>query len=299
MAFGVAAPGRDPSSGRLRTIDEFRDLIRQIVAQELIDIALMSASTSEVLAGEERLFDASAVTPAVRANDSTDIWLAAGTGDYTTQPSRPFRSASIDRILRPAGADQPITADLALYSFTANNDAELDRESLEAYATFRAEAEAKGLRHFLEVFAPNAPGARAPREVNQFVCDIVARSLAGLTRAERPLFLKIPYLGPEVTETLAAYDSSVILGILGGAAGTTHEAFALLADAKKHGVRAALFGRRINQAENQLTFIQHLRWIADGELAAEEAVRSYHGELQRQGIRPTRTLEDDLARTET
>ena len=42
---------------------------------------LMSASTSELLTIEERLFDSSHVTPAVRANDTTDIHMPAG-GTY-------------------------------------------------------------------------------------------------------------------------------------------------------------------------------------------------------------------------
>ena len=303
MAFGLAAPGRCPQTDSLRSLAEFRELIRQIVKQGLIDIALMSASTCEVLSVEEKLFDETAITPAVRVNDSTDIWLAAGTGNYPQQNSLPFRSANIDRLfnpngtsIKPNGTHGAGAVELGLYSITMNNDAASDRETLEAYQNFRREAEEKGFRYFLEVFAPNSPGTNAPPDVGQFVCDTVARTLAGLTRSERPLFLKIPYLGPELTERLAAYDSSVILGIMGGAAGTTFEAFALLADAKKYGVRAAIFGRRINNAENQLAFVQHLRWIADGELGAEEGVRSYHGELDRLGIRPRRSLDEDLAR---
>ena len=132
--------------------------------------------------------------------------------------------------------------------------------------------------------------------MERFIADSVARLLAGLTRAERPLFLKIPYLGAEQTERLAAYDPSIIIGIMGGAAGTTLESFTLLADAKKHGVRAALFGRRINEAEDQLAFIQHLRWIADGEIEPADAVRSYHAELERQDLRPRRPLSEELQR---
>ena len=33
--------------------------------------------------------------------------------------------------------------------------------------------------------------------------------------------------------------------------------------------------------------------VADGEITAEEAVKAYHGELQRLGIKPTRTLSED------
>jgi hypothetical protein len=115
----------------------------------------------------------------------------------------------------------------------------------------------------------------------------------------RPVFLKIPYLGPEVTEMLAAYDPSVVVGILGGGAGTTHDAFGLVADAKAHGARVALFGRKINAAEHQPSFVRLLREVADGNLAADEGVRAYHGELAKRGLTPHRSLENDLARSDT
>jgi hypothetical protein len=108
------------------------------------------------------------------------------------------------------------------------------------------------------------------------------------------LFLKIPYLGPRVTEQLVAYDRSLVVGVLGGAAGTTHDAFALLADARRYGARVALFGRKINVAEHQPSFVRFLRLVADGDTPPAEAVRGYHGELARRNIRPQRTLEADL-----
>ena len=86
MAFGLSAPGQSPEhhagEARFRTLDEYRQLIRDVVQQGLVDITLMSASSNEILTIQERLFDDSTVTPAVRANDTTDIWLAAGTGRY-------------------------------------------------------------------------------------------------------------------------------------------------------------------------------------------------------------------------
>lgn len=297
MAFGLASPGRNPATGALRTMAEYRQIIRDIVDQGLIDIALMSASTAGLLAGDEGIFDDSPVTPAARANDSTDIWLASGSGDYPKQPSLPFRSARIDQIMFPRELDEWPVVDLGLYSVTLNNDAVLDRESLEAYADFREEAQELGFHHFLEVFPPNAPVNLPPEKVGRFVADSVVRMLAGLTHPERPRFLKIPYLGPELTEQLVAYDRSVIVGIMGGPAGTTFDAFSLLEQARRHGVRAALFGRHINQAEDQLIFIEHLRQIADGELSASEGVKSYHSQLTTAGIKPQRRLEDDLAAT--
>ena len=81
-------------------------------------------------------------------------------------------------------------------------------------------------------------------------------------------------------EELVAYDPHLVVGILGGGAGTTYDAFKLLAEAQKYGARVALFGRKINNAECQLAFVQFLRLIVDGEIAPEEAVRAYHGVLR-------------------
>jgi hypothetical protein len=61
----------------------------------------------------------------------------------------------------------------------------------------------------------------------------------------------------------------------------------------------ALYGRKINSAEDQLTFIRYLRAVADDQLGPEEAVRAYHAELKRLGIPPQRTLAEDLTRTQT
>lgn len=307
MAFGLASPGKSPEyhggEARFRTLDEYRQLMRDIVRQGEVDIMLMSASSSEVLAIEERLFDGSHVTPAVRANDTTDIWLASGSGRYGSQPSRPFRTATIDHIMCGKAQCEPserrLGADLGLYSVTLNNDVALDHASLEAYKAFRLEAEAKGFRHFLEVFDPNATGEHPPKDLARFINDHIARMLAGVTSRGRPLFLKIAYHGPAAMEALARYDRSLVVGILGGSAGTTFDAFHMLWEAKKYGARVALYGRKINNAEHQLSFVKYLRAVADDEVQPAEAVRAYHGDLAKLGIRPQRSLEDDLVQTDT
>ena len=304
MAFGMAAPGKHPrqgkQEGRFRSLCEYREIVRQNVSQGLVDIMLMSASVSERLTIEERIFDGSTVTPAVRANDTTDIWLGVS-GNYKNQSSLAFRTATIDQIqCGRASSSQEVHnlgADLGLYSITFNNDAQLDCEALASYREFRVEAEAKGFRHFLEVFAPNAPRKKLD-DVARFVNDSIARCLAGIPRSGRPLFLKIPYFGPAAMEQLVHYDPTLIVGILGGPAGTTHDAFRMLWEAKKYGGRAALFGRKINNAEDQLAFVSVLRALADGNLAPEEAVRHYHGRLQATGIPPQRSLDDDLQLTQ-
>jgi hypothetical protein len=301
MALAIGAPGRSPEAhGReleYRTLPEYREAIEQIVRQGLVDIMLMSASTSEVLTIHKRLFDASPVTPAARVNDTTDIHILRGS-KYSTQASLPFRTATLDHIqcahVDCAPEERLLGANLGLYSITFNNDAALDRRSLEEYKAFRLEAERKGFRHFLEVFDPNAPHALDAARVPEYINDAIVRSLAGVTSAGRPLFLKVVYHGPKAMEELVRYDPHLIVGILGGSAGTTYDAFKLLGEAKKYGARVALFGRKINNAENQLAFVRFLRLIADGDLSPEEAVQAYHAVLQKLGIKPHRPLADDM-----
>jgi hypothetical protein len=98
---------------------------------------------------------------------------------------------------------------------------------------------------------------------------------------------------------LCGYDPSVVVGVLGGSSGTSHDAFELLHSAKHHGARVALFGRKIKAAEHQLTFVKYLRLVADGETSPIEAVKAYHGELAKLGIPPARDLKYDLALTGT
>ncbi len=304
MAFGLPATGQalDASPPRFRSLAEYRDQMRAIVRQGLVDIMLMSTSSSEVLTLNERMFADSHVTPAIRANDATDVHAMRGSRVFE-QPARPFRTSALDHALcghldcEPGGGIAG--ADLGLYSVTFNNDLELDRETLEAYKAFREEAERKRFRHFLEVFHPNVAGVVEPRQLVHFINDVIARTLAGVATAGRPVFLKIPYPGPRALEELVAYDPHLIVGILGGSSGTTRDAFQLLEDARKHGARAALFGRKINNSEHQLAFVEFLRLIADGDLTAEEAVPAYHAVLGKLGVQPLRRLEDDQQLTET
>jgi hypothetical protein len=301
MALAIGAPGRSPEAHsaelRYRSLAEFREIIEQIVEQKLVDILLMSASTNEILTIQKRIFDKSPVTPAARANDTTDIHIIRGSG-YPTEPSLPFRTATLDHIqcghLDCKPDERHLGANLGLYSITFNNDPLLDREALEQYKQFRLEAEARGFRHFLEIFDPSKPEAVEESKVPDFINDVIVRTLGGVTSRGRPIFLKMVYHGPKALEELVHYDPHLVVGILGGSAGTTYDAFKLLAEAKKYGARVALFGRKINNAENQLAFIRFLRLIADGEISAEEAVRAYHGVLQRLAIKPHRSLAEDL-----
>jgi hypothetical protein len=301
MAFGIGAPGKSPESHagevRMRTLAEYREQIRQVVRQGIVDIMLMSASTNDVLTIGERLFDNSHVTPAARANDASDVFVVRGE-KYLGEPARPFRTATLDQIQCghvDCEPDERIRgANLGLYSVTFNNRLDDDLRTLDEYRRFRVDAEAKGFRHFLEVFDPNAPQALSPDQIPAFVNDHIARTLAGVPQAGRPIFLKIVYHGPKALEELVSYDPHLIVGILGGSAGTTYDAFKLVAEAQKYGARAALYGRKINNAECQLAFIEFLRLIVEHQITPEEAVRAYHGVLQQLKMRPHRSLEEDL-----
>ena len=285
-----------------RNLPEFLDIIREVTRQGLVDIMLMSASVTEQLAIKEGLFRDSHVTPAARANDTTDVW-AVRHGSYTKEPAQPFRSASIDQIqcgrveCARDGAEFP-GANLGLYSVTFVNKLEQDRATLLAYKSFREEAERKGFRYFLEVFDPNVSSGIVPEKLGEFINDNILRNLAGVPEAGRPVFLKVVYHGPRAMEELCQYDPTMVVGIMGGSAGTTYDAFKLLHDAQKYGARAGLYGRKINNAEHQLAFIEMLRLITDGRITPEEAVRAYHGVLQAKGITPHRALENDLELTD-
>jgi hypothetical protein len=325
MAFGVRAPGpRSYLSARgdrpaafspevwtrsefgYRNLPEFLDIIREVVAQGLVDIMLMSAYVSEQLTIKEGLFRESHVTPAARANDSTDVW-AVRHGCYTREPAQPFRTASIDHIQcgkiecnrdHDGDSEQFPGANLGLYSMTFLNDLDRDLETLCSFKAFREEAERKSFHYFLEVFDPNVASGVAPDKLGEFINDKIIRSLAGVPERGRPIFLKIVYHGPRAMEELAQYDPNLVIGILGGSAGTTYDAFKLLYDAKRYGARAALYGRKINQAEHQLAFIEMLKLIIDGRISPEEAVRAYHSVLEAKKIKPRLPLDKDLEPTE-
>lgn len=281
------ALGRPGSVWKTRA--EYQEAMRAVHATGHVDILLMSASNAEALTAEG-LFSGGSVTPAVRLNDTTDIWLPRG-GRFETIASRPFRSAAPSRV-RPF-------CNLGLYSITFVNDLDRDHAALEAYRVFRAEAEAVGMRHFLEVFTPNVDCGLAPGDVPDFVNDMIMRTLSGLTRAERPLFLKMPFFGARPMRELARFDPSVPVGILGGGRGTARDTFELLRQAADAGAWVALFGRKINLAESPVDLLRLMRAVVEAALTPREAVAAYHDALGQRGLAPDRRLADDQAVTET
>jgi len=286
----VRAPGGNVE--RFRTRQEFLGQIAEIIRQDLLDIMLTSASNLELL-HEMRAYEGSAVKPAFRANDSTDIWGARGSSYGKSSPSHPFRTPSLKRV-----AEAKLT-DLGLYSVTFVNDVDADVRSLQAFSAFREDAAANGIHYFLEIFNPNVEARVAPELLGQFVNDCLTRCLSGVLKRDRPQFLKYPYNGAAALEELVAFDPQLVVGVLGGGAGTTRDTFELLYQAEKYGARVALFGRKINLAESQLEIVRFMRAVADGQMKPLEAVKAYHGVLKDKRITPVRAFEDDSVVTET
>lgn len=276
---------------RYRTRAEFLDVIAQIVRQDELDIMLVSASNLELLT-EAGAFKGSAVKPAFRANDTSDIWGARPNGYGKLGPSRPFRTPVLKDIAK-AGL-----SDLGLYSITFVNDLEADLRSLEAFSAFREDAAANGIRYFLEVFNPNIDSGVPAESIGQFVNDNLARCLSGVLKEKRPQFLKYPFNGPQALEELVAFDPQLVVGVLGGGAGTNRDTFELIHQAEKYGARVALFGRKINLAESQLDIVHFMRLVADGVISPIKAVRDYHATLKDKGIAAVRSLEEDSKITE-
>ncbi len=298
MAFGVTSAGpvttvpaamdATVGAGIYRSREEYLGSMRTLVGHGLLDVLLTSAANGERLAKVGSL-DEDDITLAVRANDTTDIWLARGSA-YRELPSRPFRTVDLAAIA-------PF-CDLVLYSVTFNNDLELDLATLEAYRVFRLEAAQLGIRHFLEVFNPNAPVGLEPVQIGPFVNDSIVRTLAGVTESGRPLFLKVAYNGADALAELVEHDPSLVVGILGGAAGTTRDTFELLQRVHSLGARVALFGRKIKQAESQLELVKLMPRVLRGELTPANAVRAYHEALAQADLAPVRRLEADMAITD-
>jgi len=294
MGGGAASPGpvRDADGRpgeRMLSARHYRKAMADMIVDGSVDIMLTSQSSAEALE-LEGAYEGSAVTPAIRLNDATDIWGFRG-ATYRKDPAVPFRTARMDRARR--------LCDLGLYAVTFYNDASIDVPTLERYAHFRDEAAAHGMRHFLEVFNPAFPIDTGSEDLGTYVNDAITRCLAGVAATDRPQFLKMQFNGARAMEELAAYDpGNLVVGILGGGAGTTRDTFELVTQAERHGARVALFGRKIHQTEDPPEIVRFMRRVVEGDLRPSEAVPAYHDHLASVGLTPWRPLEDDVAITD-
>jgi hypothetical protein len=284
MGFGRACPGPSRTGPGLKNKAQYLAAMAEMTKSGLVDIMLMSASSAETLT-KQKIFAKSKVTPAVRLNDATDIWSQRGS-TYRETPSYPFRTATPEKIKK--------ISDLGLYSVTFSNDVEADMFSLDEYARFREEATKAKVRHFLEVFNPAMEIGLVDTDLGTYINDCIVRSLAGVMSNEHPVFLKMQYNGAAAMQELASYDpGKLIVGILGGAKGTTRDTFELASQAEKNGARVALFGRKINFAEAPLELVRLMRGVIEGKINSLDAVKAYHDHLAKKKIKSDRSVTDD------
>jgi len=298
MAFGIAAPGpvSDGTAGsagqkltQYRKRSDYLAAMTAMAESELIDILLMSASSAETLHAAG-LFNSVDVTPAVRLNDTTDIWSARGS-KYRDSPSRPFATADLEIVAQ--------FCQLGLYSITFSNDIKADTTTLEAYRNFRLAIRNTNIQHFLEVFNPAFDIELSDASLGDYINDMILKTLAGVTQVDTPLFLKMQFNGQRAMADLCAYDpGNLIVGILGGSAGTTRDTFELAQQAEQAGARVALFGRKINLAESPVHLVKLMRSVIEEKNTAEQAVVAYHEHLKEFSIQPARSLKADSIITE-
>ena len=290
MGGGITAFGKlqeDPS--RSISFTHHLKAMREMTSSKLIDVMLMSVSGAERLVNDE-VFKNSSVTPAVRLNDASDIWGPRGS-KYNIHPAQNFRSARIDKVVK--------LVDLGLYSITFSNDLKSDLASLNEFHGFLNDISGKNLRYFLEVFNPQIDIGIDQENLPGYVNDCIVRSLAGLTKEDSPLFLKIPFNGPKAMEEICQYNPGhLIVGVLGGGIGTTRDTFELIRQSEKYGARVALFGRKILFAEEPKLIVTMMRAVVQGEMSTEEAVKMYHSQLTKMKISAKLTLEKDLKVTD-
>ena len=201
LAMGITTPGplRD-NQGKIiqgfKKLKDYKKAMEVMTKSNLVDIMLMSASVGEYLV-EKKIFKSSPVTPAIRMNDTSDIWLMRNSNYRSTNP-RPFRSARIDRVSK--------LVNLGLFSVTFSKNVDFDLAMLNSYRNFRMESLKYKFSHFLEVFNPPIDIGMNNEELGDYVNDCIIKAIAGQTKEERPLFLKIAYNGPKAMEDLASYD---------------------------------------------------------------------------------------------
>lgn len=295
MAFGIPAPGPSRrlsgqanaeaiAKGNWGDRQEYLDNMTAMAESGLIDILLTSVSTAETLT-ENGVYKDNATTPAVRLNDTSDIWSARGSR-YREYPSRPFSTADL--------AIASELADLGLYSVTFYNDLDSDLQTLQAYKHFREQIRDLPINHFLEVFNPAYDIGLHDASLGDYVNDMILKTLAGVARVDQPLFLKMQFNGARPMQELSSYaPNNLIVGILGGTAGTTRDTFELISQAEAAGARVALFGRKINLSESPIELVRLMRQVIEKHETPESAVRLYHEHLKQEGLKAQRELKED------
>ena len=230
MAFGLAAPGRSPEHHAGEAVPHAGRVPRRSCGrssrQGLVDIMLMTASIQRG-AGDPRAAVRRFPRHPGRSGQRHHRHLAGRRRRrYGRQPARPFRTATIDHIQcgkvdcaaaerAPGRGPGPV---LASRSTTTSS---WTADTLDAYSAFRLEAEARASATSWRS-STLTPPANMPARPTWPVRQRPDRPRPGGRASRgRPLFLKMAYHGPAAMEALPATIRSLVMGILGGSAGTT------------------------------------------------------------------------------
>ena len=261
-------------TGKPRSLAEYRDQMREIVRQGLVDIMLMSrqhqrrpddpgAAVRRLARHARRPRQRHDRHPRRRRRGPT---RRRRRGRSARRRSSRSSAATLDPTPRRAAGAAPTSASTRSRSTTTSRSTTpRSRPTRSSASRPSARASATSSRSSTRTSAgPQRPDGHRPLHQRRDRPHARRRAAARAGRSSS----RSPTTGRKAMEELVAYDPHLVVGILGGSGGTTYDAFKLLDDAKKYGARAALFGRKINNTEHQLTFVRFLRAIADGQIDA-------------------------------
>ena len=184
-----------------------------------------------------------------------------------------------------APEERALGANLGLYSVTFNNDLAHDLRHARAVPRVPRRGRAQGLSLLPRSLRPQRPGRGRARHAR----PLPQRHDRADARRRRP---GGPAAVPQdrlsrtrrrwrsssgTTRTSSSASSAARPAPRATPSSSSH-------DAQKYGAKVALFGRKINNAENQLAFVQFLRLIVDGVIGPVEAVKAYHAVLAKLGV---------------
>ena len=289
-AWNLGCPREDPL-GRAAASDArgISRAMRLITRSGLVDIMLMSASSSYALTFRETLFDNSPRHPAVRANDTTDVHLAAA--DRRRSPVAPVphcqprpRPVRAPRMWPPSRRHP--RRNLGLYSVTFDDDLGPRHRDPRAVPRVSRMKPAEGFRYFLEVFDPNIPNAVAPDILPRYINDMISSNACrGCSRAGRSSSrwsTTAPRRWKNCSVMTRTWSSEFSAAGLGRRSTLSNCSRTLRSTRAKVAVRP----QDQQRTENQLAFVQFLRLIVDGVINTIEAVKAYHAVLGRIGDPP-------------
>ena len=177
------------------------------------DVAPAPAS---VLTIQERLFDNSP-RHARRPRQRHDRHPPPAGGTYAAEPSRPFRTATIEQIQSgnstdPSGSELRRGADLGLYSITPNNDLEFDYATLRRTRNSASRPSARASATSSRCSTPTPAATHARHDLGRFINDLIVRTLAGVPQRAGRCSSRSPTTGRRRWRSWSRYDPHLVAG---------------------------------------------------------------------------------------